>query len=1091
MHENTYVGVGYENVTQIYDRQMQECSFKTIEVDQQKRSQAEKEERLLNSSLPKLPSIARSTPNFSKKLCIHELFEAQVVQTPDAVAAVLENQQLSYQELNQRANQLAYYLRSLGVGPEVIVGFCIQRSLEMLVGLLGILKAGGAYVPLDPAYPKERLAFMLEDARVSLVLTQQQQLKEIPFGKTKVVCLDADWEVIAQESQENPVNLTTDGNLAYVIYTSGSTGKPKGVMLQHESLVNFTLSASFEYALEVGDRVLQFASISFDAAVEEIFPSLTTGATLVLRTDAMLNSVPGFLQKCHDLKLTVLDLPTAFWHQVTAELSFSGLFLPNSVRLVIIGGESALPERLATWQKHVNPRVRLVNTYGPTEATVVATLCDLSGPKAVETTGRELPIGSAIHNVQTYVLDQHLQPVPVEVPGELYIGGVGLARGYLNRPDLTAEKFIPNLFSKEPGTRLYKTGDLVQYRPDGNIEFLGRIDYQEKIRGFRIELREIEAVLGQNPAVRETVVIIREDVPGQKRLVAYVVPNQNSSVVKGWESSYTSVPIPDEEVRENSFGKLVPLLRNYLQHKLPKYMVPSDFVLLETLPLTLNNKVDRRALPAPERTRPETAGTFVAPQTFVEEVVASIWAEVLGLEQVGIHDNFFELGGHSLQITQLFTQVQKTFQVELYLHDLLEVPTIAGLAKTIDRFGTASSTTITTKTSVDLDAEAVLDPTICPEKVPVERTCIFLTGATGFLGTFLLYELLLQTQADIYCLVRSPSTSLARKKLESKLESYSLWHEGFRSRINPVIGDLSQPLLGLTEDQFLVLASKFDIIYHNGALVNSIYPYSALKATNVLGTQEVLKLASLIKVKPVHFVSTLSVFPSLSYSGVELVQESDSLDHGQVLSNGYDQSKWVAEKLVSIARDRGLPVCIYRPGQISGHSQTGICNPDDLFFRMIRGCIQLGSFPCQDTAQDLTSVDYVSRAIVYLSRQKESLHKTFHLINPQTIDWNQLFNWCREFGYPLQQISYSKWQAKLLNIAVYSQENALYPLVSLFSQRGHYNCSAKVLEFDCQNTLDGLAGTSITCPIVDAKLFSTYLSYFIRSGLLNAPQIYV
>lgn len=1434
---------------------------------------------------------------YSEQQCIHTLFETQVVQAHNAVAVVWENQQLSYQELNQRANQLAHYLRSLGVGPEVLVGICLERSLAMVVGLLAILKAGGAYVPLDPAYPEERLASMLDDAQVPVLLTNStqfpllhsgrtltQQQQVIPKRETKVVCLDTDWEMISQQSQENPVNQATAENLAYVIYTSGSTGKPKGVKIEHRSLVNFAETASCIYELGIGDRLLQFASLSFDAAAEEIFSSLVRGATLVLRTKEMLSSVPVFLQACCELELTVLDLPTAFWHQISAELSAQNLLLPDSLRLVIIGGETARPSLLAGWQKHVHPQVRLVNSYGPTEATIVTTVCDLS-ELSVDTTEQVLPIGQAINNTQTYVVDQYLQPVPVGVTGELYIGGAGVGRGYLNRPDLTAENFIPNPFSTVPGERLYKTGDLVRYRQDGNIEFLGRIDHQEKIRGFRIELREIEAVLGQHPAVREVVVLAREDVPGDKRLVTYVVPSQNCEVVaqattdleqgeaqwqevfdnlygefdsnqqsafyvKGWDSSYTGLPMLDEEVCEwmeqtverilalqpqrvlelgcggsglmlfqiaphcsqycatdlsenalsvlqqqlkqsepmpgvtlthraandftgvetsafdavlivsvaqyfpsidyllqvlegavnavepggciflgdvrslplleafhtsvqlnqaspslpvselqqrvqkqlrhekqlvidpaffialkqhlpkishveirlerghyhNELTKfrydvllhvggadfitdmpwlnweqglslasvrqllletkpevlgiahvpnarilrdvqavnllknpkglktvsdlrqaletsieagvdpeelwalsdefpysiniywsnsgvdgtyevvfrrcttpsrsavevmtplttgttspqswkdyanaprqdvsvtdLVPVLRNYLKNKLPEYMVPSDFVLLETLPLTLSGKVDRRALPKPDQSRSKTAETFVAPRTLVEEVLTEIWVKVLGLEQIGIYDNFFELGGHSLLITQLLTRVQQTFQVELYLRDLFEVPTVAGLAEAIE-IQQAGRPTINVKPEMNLEAEAVLDNTIYGAsslEYVAEPTCIFLTGATGFLGTFLLHELLMETQADIYCLVRSSSVQSGKKKIQSSLESALLWNEALSSRIIPVIGDLSKPLLGLTQEQFQLLASQLDVIYHNGAFVNSTYPYSALKAANVLGTQEVLRLASHTKVKPVHFVSTLSVFPAISYSGVKVVQESDNLAPGQLLSSGYDQSKWVAEKLVSIARERGLPVCIYRLGRISGHSQTGVWNPNDLTCRMIQGCIQVGIAPNHYIAQDLMPVDYVSRSIVHLSKQKESLEKTFHLLNPYFTHWSELIDWIRNFGYPLQQVSYEQWRTKLLNATMHSPENALYPLVSLFSEQesAESTLGAALLQFDYQNTLNGLADTSIICPKVDAKLFSTYLSYLVRSGFLDAPEL--
>jgi amino acid adenylation domain-containing protein len=583
--------------------------------------------------------------------CIHEHFEAQVKRTPEAIAVIFGGQQLTYQELNSRANQLAHYLRTLNVKPDTLVGLCCDRSLEMIIGLLSILKAGGAYVPLDPAYPSERLAWMLEDSQVSVLLTQANLLSVLPPHQAQVVCLDQDWSHIAQHSSENLVSQATSHNLAYVVYTSGSTGKPKGVMIEHRSLVNYTQAAIATYEVQQSDRVLQFASISFDASVEEIYPCLCVGATLMLRTEWMLESVSTFLQTCEQWQLTLVSLPTAYWHEIVAATE-TQIPLPSHLRLVIIGGEKALPARVAQWQQWVGSQVRLVNTYGPTESTVVATTCDLSASHPIP---QIVPIGQALPQIETYVLDRHQQLVPIGVAGELYLGGAGLARGYLNRSELTAEKFVAHPFSDRPGAKLYKTGDLVRYRPDGNLEYLGRIDQQVKIRGFRIELGEIEAALHQHPAVQEAVVSDREDSAGQKYLVAYVVPQATSDPVSTLQ------------------------LRSFLQAKLPAYMLPTAFVLLESLPFTPSGKVDRRALPIPDLTKIDVR-EFVAPRTALEVTLAGIWAEVLGLARVGITDNFFELGGHSLLGTQVISRVRQHLQVELPLRSLFSAPTIASLA---------------------------------------------------------------------------------------------------------------------------------------------------------------------------------------------------------------------------------------------------------------------------------------------------------------------------------------------------------------------------------------------------------------------------
>jgi aspartate racemase len=584
-------------------------------------------------------------------LCIHQLFEAQVERTPDAIAVVFEAEQLTYGELNRRANQLAHHLRALGVGPEVLVAICLERSLEMVIGLLGILKAGGAYVPLDPAYPKERLAFILKDAQVPVLLTQERLVAGLPELDAKVICLDSGWETRARESGENPGRSTLPENLAYVIYTSGSTGQPKGVLVSHGSIAGHCRNAQRYFELDSRDVVLQFASLSFDVSLEEILPTLIVGARLVIMGTNVWHPAE-FHRKISEFGLTVLNLPTAYWQELAREWAGVPELVPNiQPRLFIVGGDTMLPDVLDLWQRTPVNSIRLLNVYGPTETTVFATAFEIAPRPGENTTDQRVPIGRPFANRAIYILDQHSHPVPIGVQGHLHIGGVGVARGYLNRPDLTAEKFIPDPFSAEPGARMYKTGDLARYLPDGNIEFLGRADYQVKIRGFRIELGEIEAALAHHPAVREAVVLAREDAPGEKRLVAYVVADSTA----------------DE-------------LRRFLKDKLPEYMVPAVFVLLEALPVTPNGKVDRRALPAPDRSRPELEKAFVAPRDDLELQLAHIWEEVLGVRPVGVRDNFFELGGHSLLAVRLFALIEKRLGKKLPLTTVFQGATVAHLA---------------------------------------------------------------------------------------------------------------------------------------------------------------------------------------------------------------------------------------------------------------------------------------------------------------------------------------------------------------------------------------------------------------------------
>ncbi len=551
---------------------------------------------------------------------IHQLFEAQVERTPDAIAVVLEDQELSYKELNHRANQLANHLRALGVGPEIPVGLCLKHSVEMVVGLLGILKAGGVYLPLEPAYPKERLAFMLEDAEVPVLLTQEALLPGLPEHHAKVVCLDSDWAAIAQENAENLNCLTMPENLAYIIYTSGSTGQPKGVLISHASIAAHCLNSQKYYALDSSDRVLQFASLSFDPSLEQILPTFIVGATLVMMSTEVWDTTE-FYKKLSEFGLTVLNIPTGYWQELAREWAdLSDLIPDNQVRVLIVGGDTMLPEFLALWKRTPMSSIRLINAYGPTETTITATAFEIASRFGEVSTLQRIPIGRPLANRETYILDKYGNPVPVGVPGELHIGGDCLARGYLNQADLTAEKFVPNPFSGESGARLYKTGDLARYLSDGSIEFLGRVDRQVKIRGFRVELGEIEAVLRQHSAVRETVVLARENGSGEKQLVAYVIGQRDSQ------------PTASE-------------LCAFLNEKLPDYLMPAVFVPLDALPLMPNGKVDRDALPYPERTLSESGRVFVAPRSALELQLVNLWEEVLGVRPIGLTDNFFELGG--------------------------------------------------------------------------------------------------------------------------------------------------------------------------------------------------------------------------------------------------------------------------------------------------------------------------------------------------------------------------------------------------------------------------------------------------------------
>ena len=592
---------------------------------------------------------------FPSDVCVHELFERQAARTPDAAAVRFEQERLSYRELNERANQLARHLKALGVGPESRVGLRLEKSVEILVGVLGILKAGAAYVPIDPSHPLPRIAYVLEDAAIRVLVSKRSVVEGLPRHATGLVCLDGEREAIARQSVENPAGGAAPGNAAYVIYTSGSTGKPKGVVIEHRQLLNYYHAVIERLGDVAGADSAMVQPLTFDSCQTVIFPTLCAGGCLHLVSAERASDPQGFAEYFRRHPVDLLKITPS--HLAALQTSAG----PESVlprRWLVVGGEVSRREWAEELQRQA-PDCKVFNHYGPTEATVGMLMYRVQG-EAGEDGPTLLPTGRPLANTRAYILDPHMQPAPVGVTGELYIGGDCLARGYLNRPGLTAERFVADPFSPEPGARLYRTGDLARYLADGNVEFLGRLDQQVKVRGFRIELSEIEQRLGEHPGVREVVVMLREDVSAGQQLVAYVVP-------------------------EPGAAPAVAALRRHIKEALPEYMTPSAFILLDALPRTPHGKLDRQALPAPEAGRPGLDEEFVAARTPQELAMAEIWQQVLKVERVGVRDNFFELGGHSLSAMQVVSRVRDHFQVEIQARSIFETPTVEGLTAAVAR----------------------------------------------------------------------------------------------------------------------------------------------------------------------------------------------------------------------------------------------------------------------------------------------------------------------------------------------------------------------------------------------------------------------
>lgn len=1006
---------------------------------------------------------------------LQTLFAAQVTFRPHHLAVVSGDQKLTYEELDRRSNQIARRLRELGARPNKLIAVMMDKGWEQIIGVLAILKSGAAYLPIDAEVPKDRLSYLLTHGEVEILLTQAGLDDSLQWleGILRLRVDDPEMAGI-DASQLNVVQQQDD--LAYVIYTSGSTGHPKGVMIDHKGAVNTILDMNQRFAVAEGDRVLALSSLSFDLSVYDIFGMLAAGGTIVMPRPEAKRDPMEWAKLADSEKVTIWNTVPALMEMLVDYAETAERMLPQSLSLVLLSGDW-IPLRLPDRIKSLAKGARVISLGGATEASIWSILYPI---EAVYAEWKSIPYGRPMVNQKFYVLNDRMEQCPVWVIGQLYIGGVGLAKGYWRDEEKTRRSFINH---PDTGERIYRTGDMGRYLPDGNIEFLGREDFQVKVQGYRIELGEIEAALAEHESVRAVVVSAVGERQANKHLVAYVAAEQ------GHNLSATS-------------------LGRFLRGKLPEYMVPSTFVFMESLPLNANGKIDRRSLPEPDKLRVSNDDLFMLPRTPEEELLAQMCAQILGIEDVGIHDNFFELGGDSVLATRLFYRVREAFNVELPLIVLFTSPTVAGLAQAIDyakREGTSAAIAAMTAIT-DLNAEAVLDPDIRPDADVItgpitEPKHILLTGATGFLGAFLLHELLQQTQADIFCLVRSSSVEEGKRRIRDNLKLYSLWDAQLEGRIIPVPGDLSERLFGLSEEDFHALASKIDHIYHNGGAVDYVSPYYRLKPVNVLGTQEALRLASRVKVKPVHFTSTIGIVPRISPPGNTITQEPYVIEWEENLGGGYLQSKWVAEKLIAEARSRGIPVSIYRPGYITGSSSTGVWNTDDFICRMIKGCIQLGSAPDTNEMVDMIPVDYVAKAIVHLSKQKELSGRAFHLINPRPISFRDFVEWARSYGYRIRLTSYAEWRAELISVARRSPDNALYPLLPFFpplpadaeqleEQKHSQTMPMQELKRrgDIQNTLDGLAGTSIACPAVDDALLSTYFAYLIANGFLNAPE---
>nr|APD71534.1 non-ribosomal peptide synthetase 5 [Streptomyces sp.] len=977
-----------------------------------------------------------------------DMFAEQAALTPDRVALGADGTELTYRQLDDRVCSLANALIRRGAGPEKIVGIRLPRSVELVVTILAVLRTGAAYLPLDPDYPADRTAFMVEDARPVIVVDDPQSL-------------------VAPEDRASrpPRPRIGPRSAAYVIYTSGSTGRPKGVVVPHGGILNRILWMQDTYRLDERDVVLQKTPASFDVSVWEFLWPTAVGAKLVLAEPGGHRDPAHLARLIREQGVTVTHFVPSMLRAFLREPASRGC---TGLRDVFCSGEALSADLVNSFHDALGG-VRLHNLYGPTEASVDVT----AHPCAPG--GTTVPIGKAVWNTRTYVLDDRLRRVPVGVAGELYLAGVQLARGYLGRAGLTAERFIADPFGP-PGSRMYRTGDLVRRNADGSLLYLGRTDHQVKIRGFRVELGEIEAALCAEPAVESAQVVYRDE-----RLVAYVV-------TKGADAGEHAGEDEGKGEGEDTGGRFdVRRLRAGVRRLLPDHMLPTDYVVLPAFPLTPSGKVDRNALPAPSPASSDRS--YAKPRSPFEERLCDIWKERLGVPRVGITDDFFDLGGHSLLAVRIVADARARLGAEFSIDTLFTARTVEAL-----------SDTLAEKTALpghDLVADSELEPDVRVDvgdgrtaAVPVDPPRrILLTGASGFLGVFLLRELLEQTEADIHCLVRRAGEESPRSRLERELGRHGLRIDEHRHRVVVVEGDLARPCLGLGEEGFDRLAEDVDLIVHNGSEVNLALPYERLRAANVEGVREVLRLAGRHHVKPVHYVSTASVSACLAPAAAPV--RADRLPRLEALPmNGYVRSKWVAENLVRAARGQGVPTTIHRPSTISGHSVTGLGGGAVAYWQFLRAAVETGTAPAGlDWPENLVPVDFVARALVRLALRPESAGQSFHLTNSSTVRFAELVEHARSLGYSIRQVDSARWREEIQAAAVDRDgpgPDSAVASVAVVLAALDTEAVAPPPAFDVTTT-SALLGPDLVCPVVDAGLLELYLRGLVETGQLPPP----
>jgi amino acid adenylation domain-containing protein/thioester reductase-like protein len=1051
-----------------------------------------------------------ATGNANGSPFVHEVFAQQAVRRPDAPAVIIGRTRVTYRELDTSANRLAHYLREIGVGPETVIGVHLERGVDVIRAILAIMKAGGGYLPLDPSLPTERLNEICSQVRPAGVIAARADA--FAGTGTRVIPLDELSSDLAGRPATALAARVHPDNICYVIYTSGSTGDPKAVAVSHGSLAFVIGELARAYEIADDDRVAQFASIAFDTSIEQVFVTLTGGATLMLPPPGTM-APSDLLRRLRGKRVTVLDLTPAYWNHMLAHTEPADERL-RTVRLMITGGEPANPE-VCLAALRAAPWARLVNAYGLTETTITSALFDVGAdPSALSEAqspspavqslppaqspppaAAPVPVGRPVGRARIMVLDEELDPVRAGTAGEIYIGGRGVARGYLGRPALTAERFVPDP-GGVPGGRMYRTGDLGRWLAGGDLEVAGRMDRQLKVRGFRVEPGEIESVLAGHPDIDQAAVVSSARSTGDTRLVAYYTPSHHGAA---------SAPH-----RGSAAG-----FRSYLLDRLPGYMIPAAFIARYHLPPSpaggggseskADAELERIAVDqiVPRQIGPEQGER----PTPTQEGLSALWGRLLHLEHVSGDDDFFSLGGNSLLAAEMLARTRASFgisadSVRPLTRSLLRGPTLRGFAAAVEDARAGRLTADGDQPEIDFAGEASLGLRIRRDGAPSRPRPdwrspreVLLTGATGFLGAHLLSELLATTNARVWCLVRARDEGGALRRIADAAARYELPPPA-DGRVMPLPGDLAEPGLGLTDARLRDLARDVDVIYHAGALVNFIYPYQELRAANVAGTREIIRLAGRYRGIPVHFVSTTAVLAGLGVAGVHVVTEETPLAYPERLNMGYVETKYVAEEMLRAAGRAGLPVAIYRPLDIVGSVDTGAWSTSTELAALIRYMTDTGLAPDIDLPLDFVPADVCAAAIRHISASGGGTGRTYHLASPKHALLRCLVDRLRDRGYQIDEMAFDDWAGELARYAVRDPSHPMAAFMPLFVDRDRAS-GLTVAEmylahvfpsYSRSNTKHALAGSGIAFPPVNGQLLDRNIDRLMESGYLHVPS---